>query len=403
METWIRKRNAESREEYVLRIYKKYVDNEIGMTAKELGEFLNTELEESLDESVRRKKAQLILDSDYTDAIYKLFGDNEKMLNEIKAERKRLKKELRKIRDEKLEDKRDIRNESRVESILEYMDIYSERIAKENPFKLPVYQKPRKDSAKAILLLSDIHYGIVINNHWNEYSPEIAFQLADRLANEVVRYCRMYDIQELLLANLGDNVEGNLHTEARIESNRDLAEQVMEVPELISNVIAKIAEQVNVTYISTVDNHSRVNRKYKEHIESESWVKVIDRFIYNRFKDTDRVTFDTNSKIDATLSVIEFGGQTIVACHGHLETRNKNALMQKMIKMIGKIPDKILMGHWHDFETWGNSVTRVIINGTMKGTDAYSKNKRLSSFNSRTQVLNIMDGKNETFIDIDLN
>jgi len=403
METWIRKRNHESREEYVLRVYKKYIDNEIGMTTKELGEFLNIELEESLDESVRRKKAQLILDSNYTDAIYKIFGNSKKILNEIKGERKRLQKELRKIRDEKLEDKRDIRNESRVESILEYMDIYTDRIAESNKFKLPIYKEPRKDSAKAILLLSDIHYGILIDNHWNKYSPEIAFQLADRLADEVVRYCRMYDIDELLFANLGDNVEGNLHTEARVESNRDLAEQVMEAPELISNIIEKIARQVNIVYISTVDNHSRVNKKYKEHIESESWVKVIDRFIYNRFKDTDRVRFDNNSKIDPTMSVIEFGGQTIVACHGHLETRNKTALFSKMTKMVGKVPDKILMGHWHDFETWGNSVTRVIINGTMKGTDAYSKNKRLSSFNSKSQVLNIIDGSTEVLIDVDLN
>lgn len=97
------------------------------------------------------------------------------------------------------------------------------------------------------------------------------------MVTSVLEYCQTNNVSKLHFLNLGDNIHGLLHTSARIEQQMDIAEQIMTAAEYISQVLnALTGLNIEITYRSVYDNHSRAIADKNQHIEKEQFSRIID-------------------------------------------------------------------------------------------------------------------------------
>lgn len=300
-----------------------------------------------------------------------------------------------------------LRDEARIESLKEAI------VSDANNF--PLNLKPYKYEDKmfhsvnkeGILCIGDWHIGAVVNNFRNVYNLEIAQQRLNTLFSKVVHYCKIHNITKLNVVNLSDLIEGEIHVTSRIESELDSIEQIKIVSRLLSNFLIDLSSEIPyVTYRSVVDNHSRVQTNYKEHIEKESFCKLIDWWLEEKIKQAN-LEFEkrgmTNSlemiqdNIDDNIGMLYINGKTIAFSHGHLGSAN--SVLQDLAFGTNIMIDIVLLGHWHADKVKNFQGKKIYFNGSLKGTDSYTLNKRL--FSDPSQTLLIFD--EDDIIDIPMN
>ena len=74
---------------------------------------------------------------------------------------------------------------------------------KSNPINLKDV-KLNKDKKEALLILSDWHYGLLIDNELNAFNSEIAIQRVSNLIEKTIDYCKLNDIEKITVFSLGD-------------------------------------------------------------------------------------------------------------------------------------------------------------------------------------------------------
>lgn len=394
----LRKYKYESEEEYIYRIWKMKDNKYLDMNSDEVAELLNAQLGYSYDESKYRKDYQTI--ARYEHVIVDEYSDIDAMTQELKAERNRLEVEKIKFRDERNAIKRDRRSNARFEEMIEEMHIVSDKISKSNPFILDDYLIKKDNGRNAVFLAGDWHIGAEFKNKFDEYNMDIAIDIINRMTDKVVTHCINNNVENLLVLNLNDLIEGDIgHLTARIESNADIIKQIMDASELLANMLYKISKHVNVKYASTNDNHSRSSENWNHVLQNENFYRLIDWHIENRFKNTkERIQIVNDTNFDDTIGYINFDDRDIFFLHGHLDS--PKSVFKNIIGMTGIVPDNIYLGHYHskfEIEEFG---TKVLVNGSIKGVDSYVKNKRLGGANSkRKQVLHVL-GEDDLIIDI---
>lgn len=113
-----------------------------------------------------------------------------------------------------------------------------------------------------VALLSDIHYGLKVNNNVNEYSTSIASKRLSLWSSKVIDYCQLYNVQDLNIILCGDLISGLIKLSARVAQEEDVSEQIESISEILSQEIAKINQKIaNVNLYGVIGNHSRMNAK----------------------------------------------------------------------------------------------------------------------------------------------
>lgn len=306
--------------------------------------------------------------------------------------------EKQKVRDWYNAYRRDIRQESRIENLVDEIKLTVDKLK-----NLPVIKYESKDDVildkEAVLLLSDLHIGVDCNNYYNTYNQNIAKERLEKLLKETIDYCRSNHVKKLNVLNLGDMIAGLIHTNARIEQQMDVAEQVMVAAEYISQFLNELQKGVpEVTYRSVYDNHSRLIANKNEHIEKEQLSKIIDWFIKERLKETDILFYDND--IDGGIGTLTLNnGQKMIFAHGHQDGRNSS--YQNFIGLTQQWVDYICLAHYHNPASKDFQGCKVFINGSIVGTEQYAFGKRL--FTKPSQKLLIFRKDSKTVQDIDIN
>lgn len=306
--------------------------------------------------------------------------------------------EKQKVRDWYNAYRRDIRQESRIENLVDEIKLTVDKLK-----NLPVIKYESKDDVildkEAVLLLSDLHIGVDCNNYYNTYNQNIAKERLEKLLKETIDYCRSNHVKKLNVLNLGDMIAGLIHTNARIEQQMDVAEQVMVAAEYISQFLNELQKGVpEVTYRSVYDNHSRLIVNKNEHIEKEQLSKIIDWFIKERLKETDILFYDND--IDGGIGTLTLNnGQKMIFAHGHQDGRNSS--YQNFIGLTQQWVDYICLAHYHNPASKDFQGCKVFINGSIVGTEQYAFGKRL--FTKPSQKLLIFRKDSKTVQDIDIN
>lgn len=258
-------------------------------------------------------------------------------------------------------------------------------VAEKKPFSNNVVF-PLKNTKEAILLLSDWHYGIEINNHWNEYNPEICVKRLSKLAGEVGNFIDEYGIEKINILNLGDLISGRIHSQIRIDNKEDVVSQVIHVSELLSNFIDKLTVEygVYIDYYDCLDNHSRIEPDKKESLRLESLARIITWYLQERFSGRNTVTIKFNKYSDDILS-FNCRGWNVVGVHGDLDAQNR--VIKNLRGMIDEKPDLVCTAHRHHFSADEENNCMMISNPSLMGTDSYAESKRLTSSPAQTLII----------------
>ena len=306
--------------------------------------------------------------------------------------------EKQKVRDWYNAYRRDIREEVRIENLKDEIKFAAEKFGKLEPIVWPEVKETPVEKTEAVLLVSDLHIGVDCDNYYNKYNKDIAKERLAKLQKNVINYCSINNVGVLNILNLGDLINGVIHTNARIEAQMDVAEQIMYAGELIANFLYGLSKEIpNITYRSVFDNHSRAIANKNEHIEKEQFSRVIDWFIAERLKDTP-IEFIAND-IDGGIGRMKLAsGKTLMFCHGHNDGRNNS--YQNFIGLTQEWVDYICMAHYHNPASKDFQGCKVFINGSIVGTESYAFGRRL--FTKPSQKLIIFNEGNNNISDIDI-
>lgn len=359
---------GESQVDYIRRICDS--KNQYKLTWTEITSIINKELGYSYSESWYRKNYALGEFSEETliDADYQKF---------IRIQEERIK-----LADERAQVKADRRRLTREKTLIEIAEKALENL--QGRTFLQDISKPASSGVnKAILQLSDWHYGLIINNAWNVFSPEIAKERLNTLVHKVIHKCKSNDVSELYIVNLGDLISGRIHETIRIQNRIDVITQVLEVSELLTEFIAIILKNgINVKYISCSDNHSRLEPKKESSLDLESLTRVIDKILTLSLKD--KVDF-LESPFGHDIATFKVFDYNIVAVHGHKDTP-KN-IVPNMSLVTRQSYDLALTAHLHHFSADETNETVIVSNGSLMGVDDYAQQLRLTSKPSQNLII----------------
>ncbi len=311
------------------------------------------------------------------------FSEFEDKTEEIKRD---LYKERVRVSDTYNSYRRVLREEARVDSM---KDIISEAVSKLANLPNIEYTLDIGDcSSEAVMLISDMHVGMQIDNFANKYNAEIAKKRLMAYVDETIRLCNDNHVKRLNVVNLNDLIHGLIHITGRIEEQSDVIEQIMTASEYLSEALIKLQEAApEIIYRSVTDNHSRAIPSFKENIEKENFSRLIDFYLESRLKGTNIVF--ANDNLDVDISKIELlNGKTMICSHGHRD--NLNTIIQGYIGATKKFIDYVCVGHFHDSKMKSFQGAKVFVNGSLCGVDSYAASKRL--FGDPEQTLLIFNG-----------
>lgn len=275
------------------------------------------------------------------------------------------------LSDLRTEVNKQIREQSRFESMLNLAKEISTNLNLDKPLitKEKIFMSGHRE---AILLLSDIHAGIVNNNYWNKYDTNIMIKRMEYLRTRVMKTCIDNDVNKINLCITGDLVSGNLHSTLRLENREDVVKQCLLISEVLSEFINEISKIADVEMHFAVGNHGRVTPNKKESLDSENFEYFIKEMIKLRCQQVENFTISSNI-IDDEIITFNVFDNLIVSTHGD-KFGNLSNYIPKITSLIGQVPDYVCIGHLHNHveSSYGN--TELIVNPSFSGVDTYAKN-----------------------------
>jgi predicted phosphodiesterase len=253
---------------------------------------------------------------------------------------------------------------------------------KVKPLKL-TKSKKNKHMTKE-LLLSDIHFGKLIEESeiQKPFNLEICkkrlAEVVHSTINEIKRDSKDYNIDEIVVALLGDIIENySMHV---LESAKSCefgnSKQVYEALVNIFKIVIVPLNQLGIKMrvVCVTGNHDRdgVNKTY--HKPGEEHFTYI---IYNALKDFSEVAGLKNIEFIIPIdpwAVVEIYGNTVLYEHydncKSPDRKSLEALMTKRAHQLCRTLDYMRGGHFHEPTSFRDG--RMQINGCLTGTDSYA-------------------------------
>lgn len=367
----------------------------LNLTWIQVSEILNKETNQDFGESAYRKWFQNFADGlEYANNIK---ADTDERLDEL--DEKIREYEIAKIQyqDKTREYKKYLRHDGRVDNLLKkLLDSIKDEINTKKPLE---WIKPVSDykvgNGALTLLLSDLHKGMVTDNHWNKFNDTIFKDRMNQLVQEVLEYQKITGTKELHIMQLGDLIEGNLHRLTKIGENENVVEQTKNIAEALSEMTAMFALKFEKVIVYSVKgNHDRVSSRKEEEIKTESFHDFVTWYMEARLGNCGNVTFMKN-EYDDEIIVADICGNTYFGVHGHLDSHNN--VVQNLTMMIKKFPTAVFSAHVHkNFENEIHSVD-LIVNGGFAGTNNYAKDGRWTSKPHQKLLWLDENGRRSTF------
>lgn len=313
----------------------------------------------------------------YDAGVFGEMSDGE-YLKELQSQKQELEKQKVKVRDERNELKRVIREEARKES---FKDQVLRSIAESDCHPL-LYDEMKKfdgvlkSDNDLIISMTDLHTGIEIDNYFNKFNEDI---LRERMNNYLDK---IFEVQlrhgsENAHVILSELVSGIIHTELRIENNQNLIDQFLTATNYISQFLSELSyrfEEVNV-YMCP-GNHSRISPKKEDSLKGENIDHLAIPFLEAKLQNFENINFHNNN-IEESIAMFSVRGNVVMASHGDKDSPGN--VVQKFTLMFGMRPALVYLGHRHTNAMTTVYDTKVIQSGCMSGSDNYCMDKRLKN------------------------
>lgn len=289
-------------------------------------------------------------------------------------------KERVQLQDARREYNKNLRVEARYENLLSIM----QNAINDMP-EIEMHSKQVDfNCTKATLMISDLHYGAVVDNAVNFYNTDVCRERMNALLNKVIKYCTIHRVKELYVNLAGDLVCGNIHLTSRVEQEEDIITQTMQVAELLSNFLAELSKHVDNIVVACVQgNHSRVTPNRKESLNQENFERIVFEYIKMRLPNI-RMLRNGNEDWIA----YNIGERRVFLEHG--DKSSVASAREKAVNLLGYVPDTIMFGHFHHLELNDDNGTDIVVNGSVMGSDSYAVRRRLNT--NPYQVMQVYDG-----------
>ena len=398
----LKKRADESELNYIWRLGKLRDDGVIDMTWSELAEILNSQLrepDEEYTESAYRKKYKTIKDA--YDEIFSSYKEDN-YIQELTLQRQELQKEQRKLRDERLDLNKRLREQARLESTIEKLGDSLSEIAN-TYFPETEYPSPIPQGHKMIICLSDLHIGQTFNTVDGKYNSHIAAERLMEYLGEITIIAQKNDCSECYVCLLGDLISGSIHHRISVTNKEDVIEQVKTASILVSEFVGNLSSLFSsVSVYSVGGNHSRLEKNAEDALLSERLDELIPWFVSEAMKNKKNVTV-YGKTFDETLGLFNVGNKTYFIQHGDY-TRINDTEIGKLVLWAKKTPYCILTGHMHYPAMTDISGIKVVQSGSLCGSgDEYTRSKRWTGAPSQTVLVTKQDGSIYGVFPVELN
>lgn len=309
--------------------------------------------------------------------VYKYFQEvieNESYTDDEFARLQDLKQEVYKekckLQDQRREYNKLLREGARYEHLI---DVVKDGMEKVEPLALKSAYEPNPTGTEAVLIISDFHYGLEIDNVLNEYNIEIAKERLEKLLQQTIYYCTINKVHKLHIGLDGDLICGAIHLQSRVAAEEDIISQTINVSELLANFINELKGYVpEVKVWGAVGNHSRVNADKKSNMPAENFERMIFEYISLRVPS---VTVATNGLEDwITFKVKE---ELVFMTHGDKDSVSN--VKKHAVDLLHKVPDRIYLGHIHHMNIKDDNGTEIVVNGSISSVDEYAMSLRCST------------------------
>lgn len=320
--------------------------------------------------NIRKKKGVLP-----TQSSLKANGLEDK-LNQLDLKIIDLEKEKIKVRDQKREFKKLVTDLARYEYLQEVIKEVANDIKKDKPFKWNNINYINSDK-EGVLLLSDWHSNLEVNNFLNTFNQEEFKRRINRLTIKIIEHGKFHNIKILHVLNLNDMIAGTIHVNSRVMSNEDNITQIMLVSEIISEMLIKFANEFEfIKFYSVNDNHSRLTAKKDESIDKENLSRIIPWYVKPRVSNILNIEIIDNI-LDDGVALLNVCGHICLGSHGDKD-RIDNAT-QNLSLMFKVFPEVIFLSHFHHLQADEVHSCEVVVNSSLIGVDDYSFGKRKTS------------------------
>lgn len=366
----LKRKENETELGYKARLYREKL--ELGLNNKQINEIINKELNIELAESSNRCSATAY-NQGWFEAIEKYANEtsNDEYLKELEDKKREIEKERVKLRTEKIEYNKLLREDSRLEMLF---DNFKESIKK---IEIPDFNNTiiTNNEREAILGISDFHFGKVFISINNEYSEEIFYERMEKLLSETINLCKENNISNLHVLNCGDDIEGMT---LRISQLRSLqygfTDQVTRLMKYMVKFLNKLSEEVNVVYHHVLSgNHSEVRAFGDKSFTLENMERIIITYIRDMTENNPRVRVPVYNGKFVNFNIL---GYNIYAQHGQ-KVRNPKQIIGQVTQQLRKFIDVAYFGHLHHEQSFTTNEAPthdcevVYIPSTM-GSDEYS-------------------------------
>lgn len=404
------KRKEENDRQFIFRMGRAKEQGLIDLSWQELTDIFNRELTDikgkadKLSASTYQQQYRIAL-LYYEDVFEHMDNSSEAQIALIEEKKQELYKEKVKVQDAAREYRKTLRDEARVETLLTAIKSNTKDLTLQ---VIPYEGETEGRESEGVLCVGDWHIGATVHNFRNDYNLEIAKRRLNKLAKKTIEYCRKFKLKKLHVINLSDLIEGEIHVSTRVENEIDTIEQIKVATSLMLKLLTDLSSSVpEIYYRSVVDNHSRLMVNYKEHIEKESFCKLIDwgleegvKRLNEKFEEQGlrNKIYIENDNIDDNIGLFHINNNNIFFSHGH--QGSPNTVVQDLSFGTNIMADYVLLGHWHVDKVKDFQGKKVYFNGSLKGVDNYTLSKRM--FADPSQTLLIFEGEDVVNIPINL-
>ena len=374
-----RRKESENECQYLWRLGQAKDSGQLDADWNEIAKLMNSEFgdpDKPYSEAAWRKPYQMSKKFFEAGVFNRL--DEDKYFKELQIQKQELEKEQVKIRDERNELRRVIREEARKES---YKDQVLRSISEYQHIPLE-YDKNKKFNgvlkSDNDLLIScfDVHAGIKSKNFFNYFDETVLKERLNQYLDKIFEVYLRHGSESAYVV-LSELTSGFIHPTLRIENNQDMIEQFLCIVNYMAEFLAELSYKFNNVHVYIAPgNHGRLSPSKDENLSHENMDNLVIPFLQAKLQNFDNI-FCYENDIEQSLAMFNIRGQNIFSSHGDKE--NINTAIQKLTLFTGIRPDIYLCGHYHTNAMVTEYNSKCLQAGSLSGSDSYCMDKRLQN------------------------
>lgn len=299
----------------------------------------------------------------------------DKYIKELDKKYAEIRKERIKLQTVNTERTRIDRSISRQELFYDYISRTKEQIPIPQFNPIPSY----KQDKEYLLTLADIHYGAEFISENNQYSPLIAKQRLEKLAQETIDFVKEKKLSKLNILCLGDVIQGLLRIKDLKLNDSSIVKATVEVSRLIAQFLNVISKYCVIEYFHTpTANHTqlRVLGAKANELGQEDIEYVVGHYISDLCSANKRIKTHIEDRDGIDYIKIPIWDYTIIATHGHT-IKNIGSSIKDLSILQKQFIDYLILGHFHSGQEIPcyekeNIDCEILISPSFIGSDPFS-------------------------------